>query len=235
MRKLKYGLLLFLSMILFSVPVLAAKTYYLPSKMEGDSVDREYAYDKNGHMIKYSDDENDSDYTWKFKYDKNGKRISGKEYFAGELVSELTFDNKQYLNTLKYIGSTKITVYKWNKEGYLSSYGNSKDDKKYKYYFYKDGKLKKSAYFRWGSKQEVSYYNKNGLLSKTVGSTVTITYEYKYDRNGLVKTIIKKKVYDDGTKSTDKINITYSKTKTDQKTYSMFINGCDTCYSNAML
>ena len=34
MRKLKYGLLLILTMILFSVPVLAAKTtYYLPSKV----------------------------------------------------------------------------------------------------------------------------------------------------------------------------------------------------------
>ena len=69
------------------------------------------------------------------------KLISGKEYFDGKLASELTFDNKQYLNTLKHVGSTQITVYKWNKEGYLSSYGNSKNDTKYTYYFYKDGKL----------------------------------------------------------------------------------------------
>ena len=232
MRKLKYGLLLILSMILFSVPVLAAKTYYLPSKMEGDSI-VECAYDKKGHMIKYHDSY--SNYTWKFKYDKNGKRISGKEYFDGKLASELTFDNKQYLNTLKHVGSTQITVYKWNKEGYLSSYGNGKNDTKYTYYFYKDGKLKKSACFISGIKYSVSYYNKNGLLSKAKASTLTMTCEYKYDKNGLVKTIIRKKVYDDGTKSTDKINITYSKTKTDQKTYAMFINGYVTCHSNALL
>ena len=55
MKKLKYGLLLILTMILFSVPVLAAKTtYYLPSKivMHGDTY--LYSYDKYGHLIEYS-------------------------------------------------------------------------------------------------------------------------------------------------------------------------------------
>ena len=234
MKKLKYGLLLILTMILFSVPVLAAKTYYLPSKMEGNIIDKEYAYDKKGHMIKYHDDENDVNQTWKYTYDKNGKRVSGKEYFAGELQAELTFDNKQYLKTSKYVEYGVEMAFKWNKEGYIVSSGGGKADPKYTYYF-KDGKLKKSAYYRWGMKQKVSYYDKNGLLSKTTSSGSTTTYEYKFNKNGLVTTIIKKTTDEDGKKSTEKINVTYSKTKTDQKTYALFINGFDTCYSNALL
>ena len=75
----------------------------------------------------------------------------------------------------------------------------------------------------------------DGLLSKTTSSGSTTTYEYKFNKNGLVTTIIKKTTDEDGKKSTEKINVTYSKTKTDQKTYALFINGFDTCYSNALL
>ena len=77
MKKLKYGLLLILSMILFSVPTLAAKTtYYLPSKVVIGSANNynTYAYDKYGHMIKCHtveeiDDGVIDDYiiTWKYK------------------------------------------------------------------------------------------------------------------------------------------------------------------------
>ena len=75
MRKLKYGLLLILSMILFSVPVLAAKTYYLPSKMEEGQYYEKYSYNKYGHLINYEvfDEENDGDdafeETYDYKYD----------------------------------------------------------------------------------------------------------------------------------------------------------------------
>ena len=69
MKKLKYGLLLILSMILFSVPVLAAKTYYLPSKVVREGVTELFSYDKYGHIIKYSKRrENQDNENWTFKY-----------------------------------------------------------------------------------------------------------------------------------------------------------------------
>ena len=97
MKKLKYGLLLILSMILFSVPVLAAKTYYLPSKVVyGDGYEYyTYSYDKYGHMTEFAEhgEESENQKTkWKYKYDKNGKRISGEEYHNGKLRYKLTFD-----------------------------------------------------------------------------------------------------------------------------------------------
>ena len=241
MRKLKYGLLLILSMILFSVPVLAAKTYYLPSKMEEGQYYEKYSYNKYGHLINYEvfDEENDGDdafeETYDYKYDKNGKRISGLycEIFGTQHI--LSFDKKQYLkrSEYKYDYEGGADNYTWNKQGYLAKIDNNV---KYTYYFSSNGQMKKSAYYINGKKQSVSYYNKDGLLSKTVSniSKETITYEYKFNKNGLVTTIIKT-TNNNGKKSVDNIKVSYSKTKTDKKTYTLFINGHDTCYDNPVL
>ena len=230
MRKLKYGLLLILTMILFSVPVLAAKTYYLPSEMEGDSVEGEYGYNKKGHLVDYEGDEGELE--WYYKYDKNGKRVKGENHLTGGEIDKLTFDKNGYLQSSRSESGEKI-IYYWNKQGYLAK---SSDGEKYTYYFSSNGQLKKSAYYKNGKKQSVSYYNKDGLLSKTVSniSKETITYEYKFNKNGLVTTIIKT-TNNNGKKSVDNIKVSYSKTKTDKKTYTLFINGHDTCYDNPVL
>ena len=52
MKKLKYGIILLFSIIMFSIPVLAAQTYYLPSKIVGDGYYMSYSYDKYGHIKK---------------------------------------------------------------------------------------------------------------------------------------------------------------------------------------
>ena len=235
MKKLKYGLLLILSMILFSVPVLAAKTtYYLPSEIEGKSIDNAYRYDKYGQLsyLEGEDDENEYDNDWTYKYGKNGKRVSGENCGPVDDVDKLTFDKNGYLQSSRLNGGKKI-IYYWNKQGYLAK---RSDGKRYTYFFSSNGQLKKSAYYRNGKKQSVSYYNKDGLLTKTVSSISkeTITYEYKYNKNGLVSTIIKT-TNNNGKKSVDNIKVSYSKTKTDKKTYTLFINGHDTCYDNPVL
>ena len=239
MRNLKCGLSLILSMILFSVPVLAAKTYYLPSEIEkvtvegeyeGLTVEGEYGYNKKGHLVGYEGDEGELD--WYYKYDKNGKRVKGEIHWTGDEIDKLTFDKNGYLQSSRSESGEKI-IYYWNKQGYLAK---SSDGKKYTYYFSSNGQLKKSAYYKNGKKQSVSYYNKDGLLTKTVSniSKETITYEYKYNKNGLVSTIIKT-TNKNGKKSVDNIKVSYSKTKTDKKTYTLFINGHDTCYDNPVL
>ena len=243
MRKLKYGLLLILTMILFSIPVLAAQTYYLPSKIEckEESYYKKYSYDKHGHLIgsKENGEETDGELEdeYYYNYDKNGKRISGwyKEELGLEL--NLSFDKNQYLKYKQcenwYEGGR--TNYEWNKKGYLA-----REDKKvkYTYYFSNDGRLKKSAKYTDGKKEYLSYYNKDGLLSKTISyaDKTTTKYEYKFNKNGLVTTI-NKNITDNKTKkkSVKKITVSYSKTKTDKKTYSLFINGNDSCFTNALL
>ena len=236
MRKLKYGLLLILSMILFSVPVLAAKTYYLPSEIKGETVDKWYRYNKYGHLIDFEGDfeGDESDIGWEFSYDKNGKRVNGEMIGTSGNIDLLHFDKDGYLqdNRLNK-GWGKRIIYYWNKQGYLAK---RSDGRKYTYYFSSNGQMKKSAYYRNGKKQSVSYYNKDGLLTKTVSSISkeTITYEYKYNKNGLVSTIIKT-TNNNGKKSVDNIKVSYSKTKTDKKTYTLFINGHDTCYDNPVL
>ena len=147
-------------------------------------------------------------------------------------TSTLTFDKNGYLQSSRSESGEKI-IYYWNKQGYLAK---NSDGEKYTYYFSSNGQLKKSAYYRNGKKQSVSYYNKDGLLTKTVSSISkeTITYEYKYNKNGLVSTIIKTTT-NNGKKSVDNIKVSYSKTKTDKKTYTLFINGHDTCYDNPVL
>ena len=234
MKKLKYGLLLILSMILFSVPVLAAKTYYLPSEIKGVTVDKWYRYNKYGHLIDFEGDfeGDESDIGWEFSYDKNGKRVKGEIHWTGDEIDKLTFDKNGYLQSSRSESGEKI-IYYWNKQGYLAK---RSDGRKYTYFFSSNGQMKKSAYYKNGKKQSVSYYNKDGLLTKTVSniSKETITYEYKYNKNGLVSTIIKT-TNNNGKKSVDNIKVSYSKTKTDKKTYTLFINGHDTCFDNPAL
>ena len=244
MRNIKYGLLVMLSIILFSVPVLAAqKTYYLPSKIVvdiGDSVDLyyKYSYDKYGHMTKLYESEDSDNTSWKFKYDKNGKRISGEQYYEGRVVAKLVFDKNDRLKTLTR-GSveTETIKYKWNAKGYYEGDTGEFSVTTYKYYYYSDGKLKKKAEYYKGTISRVSYYDKSGLCSKTVnkydGSTTT--YKYQLDKNGLVSTIAKTTTDSSGKKTTRKTRVYYSKTKTDLKTYSMFIDGCRSCTNNGLI
>ena len=140
MKKLKYGLLLILTMTLFSVPTLAAKTtYYLPSKVVVGSANNynTYSYDKYGHVIEYYDTEEDCKITWKYKYDKTGKRISGEQYLDGYLVYKLTFDKNDRLKTKKSASGAGETIkFKWNAKGYYEGDSFSSDDY-YKYSYYK--------------------------------------------------------------------------------------------------
>ena len=230
-------------MILFSVPVLAAKTYYLPSIVDNGEYQDIYSYNKYGHLIKcvekYSEDEEEEfEERWTYKYDKNGKRVSG--HYTEPMGTEhiLAFDKKQYLKSdeYKYDYEGGITDYTWNKKGYLAGIGNNK----YTYYFSSDGKLKKSAIYERGKKFSVSYYNKDGFVSKTVIDSEdrkqTITYKYTFNKSGLVNKIVKT-ITDNksGKKSVENIKVSYSKTKTDKKTYALFINGSNSCFSNALL
>ena len=239
MKKLKYGLLLILSMILFSVPVLAAKTYYLPSKVTYGSGDYDtYSYDKYGHLTKLYDieEEEDETITWKYKYDKNGKRISGEEYHDGKLVCKLTFDKNDHLKTSKSVTGYGGTVkFKWNSKGYFEG-DNGIDNAKCKYYYYKNGKLKKVAIYYNGELNEVAYFDKSGLRSKNPPSKgdYKYTYEYVLDKNGLVKTKIIT-IKDSGGTWKTTLNYYYSKTKTDAKTYYMFIDGWNRCTNNGNL
>ena len=243
MKKLKYGLLLILSMILFSVPVLAAKTYYLPSKMVRGSGDEyyTYSYDKYGHMIGYSehgDDTEGGQYKWKFKYDKKGKRISGDEYINGKLCYKLTFDKNDHLKSAKWVGSdnNSIRKFKWNAKGYTE--GSTSDSTTYKYSYYNNGKIKKLATFYDGELYTVAYFDKSGLRSKNppAKNGHKETYEYIYDKNGLVKTkIITMKSSDSESSTQLKVSYYYSKTKTDAKTYYLFIDEWDSCRYNGNL
>ena len=243
MLKLKYAILFTLSMILFSIPVLAAQTYYLPSKIEckEEPYYKKYSYDKHGHLIsaKENGEETDGELEeeYYFEYDKNGKRISGSytEPLGTDYI--LSFDKKQYLDYTdhRYDYEGGRTNYEWNKKGYLVKGYNSE---KYTYYFSKDGKLSKSAKYQKNKKQDLSYYNKNGLLTKNISyaDNTTTKYEYKYNKNGLVTTIIKNITNNKTKKKTvKKYIVTYSKIKTDKKTYTLFINGNDSCLNNALL
>ena len=243
MKKLKYGLLLILSMILFSVPVLAAKTYYLPSKVVTGSDYREYSYDKYGHMIKCHtveeiDDGVIDDYiiTWKYKYDKKGKRISGEEYYNDKLRGKLTFDKNDRLKTIKPVSGSGETVrYLWNAKGY--AVGNPTCSMRYKYAYYNNGKIKKmESYYINGELSDVAYFDKSGLRSKNppVRDDYKVTYEYVLDKNGLVKSkTITTKMNAYRGQYTRKYY--YSKTKTDAKTYFLFIDDMRTCESNSNL
>ena len=244
MTKLKYGLLLILVMTLFSVPVLAAKTYYLPSKLEEGEYYKKYTYNKYGHLIRTaemneeSDGDEEFEVNWDYNY-KNGKRVSGEytEVFGTRHI--LAFDKKQYLKRSRYRydyegGSTNYT---WNKKGYIEKGGYNH---KYTYYYSGDGKLKKSALYTYGKKYSVSYYDKDGFVTKTVIDSEyrkqTITYKYKFNKNGLVNTIIKTTTNNEsGKKEVENIKVSYSKVKTDKKTYTLFINGNDSCFDNALL
>ena len=236
MRKLKYGLLLILSMILFSVPVLAAKTtYYLPSKVVYNGGYRRYSYDKYGHVIKryVFEEEEGTTQTWKYKYDKKGKRISGEEYWDGKLFYKLTFDKNDRLKTIKDVTtSEKPATIKWNSKGYIESENS-------KYAYYKNGKIKKLAIFDYntGELMDVAYYDKSGLRSKNPPERNgnKDTYGYVLDKNGLVKTkTIEERFYGSFIREY-KEQYYYSKTKTDAKTYYMFIDGCDSCINNGKL
>ena len=243
MRKLKYGLLLILSMILFSVPTLAAKTYYLPSKVvygSGDEYDT-FSYDKYGHVIKYHsiEEEEGGTVTWKFKYDKNGKRISGEQYFNGKLSSKLTFDKNDHLKTEKYVSGDGETVkFKWNSKGYYEG-DNRPFSITYKYSYYKNGNIKKRASFYNGELDGVAYFDRSGLRSKNppVRGDYKYTYEYVFDKNGLVKTkiITSKDMSGHGVSGKTKVTFYYSKTKTDAKTYYQFIDEWDSCRNNSNL
>ena len=241
MKKLKYGLLLILTMILFSVPVLAAKTtYYLPSKivMHGDTY--LYSYDKYGHLIEYSvsgEYEDDEKTTWKYKYDKNGKRTTGERYLNGKLKSKLVFDKNDHLKTEKWISYGDTTKYKWNAKGYYEGDSVS-SDAKYKYSYYNNGRIKKRATFINGELSDVAYFDKSGLRSKNPPESdgYRYTFEYVFDKNGLVKTqIITSKFVLGGVTTRTRVNYYYSKTKTDAKTYYQFIDGWDSCRNNGKL
>ena len=248
MKKLKYGLLLILSMILFSVPVLAAKTtYYLPSKVVygGGHNYNKYSYDKYGHMIERSVSiwgKTDEIITWKYKYDKNGKRTTGERYYNGQLSCKLTFDKNDHLTGETYVskdGKTTVTVkFKWNAKGYFeeSTYFS---DYKYKYYYYKSGKIKKRAAFRDSKLSYIEYFDNSGLRSKNppVRDDYKETYEYVLNKNGLVKTkeITEEDVLEPGIENNGKFTYYYSKTKTDAKTYYQFIDGWDSCRNNGNL
>jgi hypothetical protein len=250
MKKLKYGIILLFSIIMFSIPVLAAQTYYLPSKIVGDGYYMSYSYDKYGHIKKdilSTESGLRIESKWKYKYDKNGKRVSGEMYRVenGEdrLIDKLTFDKKQYLksscNVAGYPGG-RTETYTWNKDGYLLRRSNGTS-----YKYYSDRKLKaigidlrKRAYYSDGILLSISSYNKDGLIIKKVSkiSPEITSYEYEFNKNGLVKTIIKTTINtDSGKVFIDKSNVSYSKTKTDKKTYAEFINGRDTCFFNALL
>ena len=239
MKKLKYGLLLILSMILFSVPTLAAKTtYYLPSKVVIGSANNynTYAYDKYGHVIEYYDTEEDCKITWKYKYDKNGKRISGEQYLDGYLVYKLTFDKNDRLKTKKSASGAGETIkFKWNAKGY--SEGNPSFEFTYKYAYYKNGNVKKIAMYYNGKCFEVEYFDNSGLRSKNPPARdgYKETYEYVLDKNGLVKTKIVTSIDRSGQTSKTTIKYYYSKTKTDAKTYYLFIDGWDYCEKNGKL
>ena len=245
MRKLKYGLLLILTMILFSVPVLAAKTtYYLPSKVDYSGDYSEYSYDKYGHIIKcHSVEEvvegkyDDYTITWKYKCDTKGKRISGDEYYNGKLRAKLTFDKNDHLKTRKNVSASYEAKYKWNSKGYLEAENVLSHSRTRKYYYYNNGKIKKMAEFSDGELGTVAYFDKSGLRSKNPPKSddYIVTYEYVLDKNGLVKTKIITTTYLRRVISVYKVKFYYSKTKTDAKTYFQFIDGLDSCRNNGNL
>ena len=227
MNKLKYGLLLILSMILFSVPVLAAKTYYLPSKVVREGVTELFSYDKYGHIIKYSkrrENQDNENWTFKYKYDKNGKRISGKAYWDGELYAKLTFDKNDYIKVEDRRGN--CSKFKWDSKGYLEE-NSSFPSTKMKYYYYKSGKLKKSVEYFNGKVWESIYYDNSGLRSKNQPEKNGFknVYEYNFNKNGLVKSKIITTTYKSEYSDKTRVDFYYSKIKTDAKTYYAFIDG----------
>ena len=240
MKKLKYGLLLILTMILFSVPVLAAKTtYYLPSKVVYNGGYRRYSYDKYGHVIKryVFEEEEGTTQTWKYKYDKKGKRISGEEYWDGKLFYKLTFDKNDRLKTRKSVTGYGGTVkFKWNAKGYFET-DNGEYHKTYEYSYYNNGKIKKRTTFYNGELEDVAFFDKSGLRSKNPPerNDEKNTYGYVLDKNGLVKTkTVDMRTYGYIARKY-KVTYYYSKTKTDAKTYYQFIDGWDSCRNNGNL
>jgi hypothetical protein len=250
MSKLKYGIILLFSMILFSAPVLAEQTYYLPSKISCDHYSTSYTYDKYGHLksdvLSFDESVNDKiESKWKYKYDENGKRVSGEMYQSengGEekLKYKMVFDKNQYLKSCLNVTDGKTQTFTWNKDGYILKRSNGSSFK-----YYSDARLKKIGYdlkmkdyYLNGTLAKVYMYNKKGLLYKTVSKVAPLIteYQYKYNRNGLVKTIIETTINTNtGKINIDEMFVSYSKTKTDKKTYLLMINGYDNCLNNALL
>ena len=90
-----------------------------------------------------------------------------------------------------------------------------------------------------GELNDVAYFDKSGLRSKNPPKRdgYKETYEYVLDKNGLVKT---KTITSEDTVGYNgimksKVTFYYSKTKTDAKTYYLFIDGWYVNYINSNL
>ena len=185
----------------------------------------------------YDEEEEGTTQTWKYKYDKKGKRISGEEYWDGKLCYKLTFDKNDHLKTRKSVTGYGGTVkFKWNAKGYFET-DNGEYHKTYEYSYYNNGKIKKRTTFYNGELEDVAYFDKSGLRSKNPPERNgnKDTYGYVLDKNGLVKTkTIEERFYGSFIREY-KEQYYYSKTKTDAKTYYQFIDGLDSCEQNGNL
>ncbi len=145
-------------------------------------------YFKNGVLIRYSINHYDKEtkqLTKQAIFNKNNNLIQTNNYEYGELINVNHYKKEKVVKTLIYSGDELDITRIYDTNGNLIQEDGKYDDNKYKYtlkFFYnKNGILKKVEYFKNGKLAEIHSYNKNGKLFKIE----------KYNNNGTINKTIK--------------------------------------------
>ena len=179
-----------------------------------------YEFDKNGNLIRQTQDNGYGDWEYVFSYDENNN-LNGLEQQNGR-TAQYTFNDQLRLARADFL--REIRVYRYDDNGRLGEEEVSYEGQNFlaKYEYNEDGRLKSiwDGEYSTGISQSqlmfegetVYYYDDDGVLKKSIYTSANgigdIYSVYEFDANG---NNTKKSTYDNDGKLTDVYEYTYEK------------------------